>query len=428
MRSMTRHFPRSRRIRQRRGAVAVMIAIMIPVLLAVAGLAIDLGAWYREANRLQLAADAGAMGAARLLAAQTASTSDFQKAALLEAQGITAGNWIGALATPVAIGVAPDWSKVTVTLTSTADLYFARVLGVSAPTLHATATAGTVTSQNACILTLSATASIGIDVENMGSVTASGCGIFANATATAAVYLNSGTIKGTSLGAAGGIDISNSGSNLLSALENAFAGPQTDPYANSLQTPTPGACSYTNASFTAYQATAYQFTQANNVFCGNTTIGGNATTDTFAPGVYYVVNGNLTFNNATVTSAAGVTFVLTGSNPGAFSWTNYSNTTTTMTAPTTGATAGILVWQTCPASGSAAASTFAGGSTLQISGEIYTPCGALNLSNNVKLTSVAGSTVGFGVEASTLSVQGSASLSVGAGSSSSSAAQIALLQ
>jgi Flp pilus assembly protein TadG len=415
-------------MRHRRGAVAVMIAIMTPVLLAIAGLAIDLGAWYREANRLQLAADAGAMGAARLLAAQTASTSDFQKAALLEAQGVTAKSWTGTLATPVAVSVAADWSKVTVNLTSTADLYFAGVLGVAAPTLHASATAGTQTA-GACVRALSVSASIGIDVENMGSISANACLVFANTSASAAIYLNSGTISSSVIGAVGGILTSNSGANaLLAALETPYTAAPSDPF-SSLQAPTaPSTCSYTDASFTAYKSSAYQFTQSNNVFCGDTTIGGNNTTDTFAPGIYYVVNGNLTFNNASITSAAGVTFVLTGSNPGAFSWTNYSNTTTTMTAPTTGATAGVLVWQTCPASGSASANTFAGGSTLQISGEIYTPCGALNLSNNAKLTGVANSTVGFGVEASTISVQGSASLSVSAGSNASSSAQLVLLQ
>jgi hypothetical protein len=412
-------------MRHRRGAVAVMIAIMIPVLLAFAGLAIDLGIWYRESVRLQLAADAGAEGAARLLAGQSAAAGDFQSAALIEVRGITGSNWIGTLATPVGISVASDWSQVTVTLKSTADRYFTKPIGIAAPALNATATAG-IQVQSACILALSTSAAPAIQVDNMGSLTATGCGIFADSTASKAIYLNSGTISGKSVGAAGGIATSNSGSNTLSpASGNSNATPRFDPY-SSLPPPSPGACNYTNASFTAYQSTPYQFTQASNVFCGTTTIGGNNTTDSFAPGTYYIVNGDLVLNNASITQAQGVTFVLTGTTPGAFTWTNYSNTATTMTAPTSGPLSGILVWQTCPASGTPGAITLAGGSTLRISGEFYAPCGALKLSNNAKLASVSGS--GMGVIASTIYATGSASISANAGGSTGGSAQITLLQ
>jgi hypothetical protein len=148
-----------------------------------------------------------------------------------------------------------------------------------------------------------------------------------------------------------------------------------------------GSQSYTY-NFTAWASNPYSFTQTNtvqlaqtnssnvygNVFCGNVTIGGNGSTDTFAPGIYYIYNGSLTFNNADITSANGVTFVLTGTNPGSFNWTNYSNTTT-LSAPTTGDTAGITVWQTgSTASGSTNTITtdaFNGGSTLQLGGAFY---------------------------------------------------------
>ena len=417
-------FP-ARRMRDRRGAIAVMIAIMIPVLLAVAGLAVDLGVWYRESVRLQLAADAAAEGAAWLLQGQTARTSDFQAAALIEVNGVTGGSWIGTLSKPVAVSVAADWSQVTVTLTSTADRYLTGMIAVSAPALSATATAG-IHVQSACILALSTSAAPAIRVDNMGSLRASGCGIFSNSAAANAIYLNSGTISGKSVGAVGGIARSNSGSNTFSPSQgNPDAPPQGDPY-SSLPAPRPGSCNYTNASFTANQPSPYKFTQSKNVFCGTTTIGGNNTTDTFDPGTYYVVNGDLVFNNAAITQAQGVTFVLTGSSPGAFSWTNYSNTTTTMTAPTAGALAGVLVWQQCPASGSGKANSFAGGSTLQVSGEFYAPCGAVNLSNNAKLTTASGGSMG--VVANTIYATGSGGISAAGSGSTSGAAQITLLQ
>ncbi len=413
-------------LRRRRGAVAIMMAVMMPVVLAASGLGIDYGVWQRESIRLQLATDAAAMGAGRLLSAQTASAEDFRVAAMAEFDAVSGNSWIGTLDPLPTIDVAVDWSSVTVTFTSLADSYFSRAVGVSPPTLHATARSGLIVQQTSCVLALNGSASQAILVDNMGSITATGCGIFSNSNAATAIYLNSGTLNAQSIGAVGGVAHSNSGSNTLTPTGSSGEAAQTDPFAGA-QPPEPGGCSYNNASFTAWRATPYQFTQAANVFCGNTTIGGNASTDTFEPGVYYVVNGNLTFNNAAITQAAGVSFILTGSNPGAFSWTNYSNTATTMTAPTTGPTAGMLVWQTCPASGSAPASSMAGGSTLQMGGQFYAPCGALNLSNNAHL--VAAPNTQMGVVAATMHVAGSASISANwTGGGGQSSGMVTLLQ
>ena len=416
-------------LRDRRGGVAVVLAATLPVVLATAGGTLDLSVWYREDFRLQLAADAGAMGAARLLPGHTAQTADFQAAALLEINAASAGAYaIGTLATPVGISQS-GWTAVTVTIRSTATSWFGGLLRLTAPTLHATAQAGVVPPPaTACVLALNASAAPAIQVDNMGSIVATGCGIFSNSAATRSVYLNSGTLSGNAVGAVGGVEQSNSGSNTLNPSPgNSDQSSVADPLAG---TPAPsyGTCSYMNASFTAWRATPYQFTQAANVFCGNTTIGGNGSTDTFAPGTYYVVNGNLVFNNATVTQAQGVQFILTGSNPGALSWTNYSNTTTTMTAPTTGPQAGILFWQTCPAGGSAPANTFAGGSTLAIDGAIYTPCGALDLSNNAKIVPQSGGAATY--VANTIHTTGSAGITAQTtgGSSGGATTTVQLLQ
>ena len=413
-------------MRRRRGAVAVMMAVMMPVVLAAAGVGIDYGIWQREAVRLQLAADVAAMGAGRLLAAQTASKTDLQNAAMAEVDAVTSGRWIGRLNRTPTVSVAPDWSSVSVTLNSQADSYVTRIIGVRGPALHASATAGRLVQTTSCVLALNGTASQAILVDNMGSITATGCGIFSDSSAGNAIYLNSGALVASTIGAVGIVAKSNSGSNTMSSTVSSGAAAQADPMAGRTP-PTPGGCSYNNASFTAWRATPYQFTQSANVFCGNTTIGGNNTTDMFEPGIYYVVNGNLTLNNATITQAQGVTFVLTGSNPGAFGWTNYSNTSTAITAPTTGPTAGVVVWQAAPASGNAPANTMNGGSTLQMNGLFYAPRGALNISNNAKLVAPSGGQLG--VVTDTMHISGSGAITANwTGGSGSTAGQIALLR
>lgn len=404
------------------GSVSVLVALMAPVLIGGAALIMDAGVWFVQQCRLQLATDAAAHSAAFLLLdtslqSQSVATqaSAFQSVALAEAQGV-GGNLIASLQTP-SVGVASNWESVTVTMSVTGDSFLSGAFGFAAPTLSASATAG-LTPPSSCVLALNTSAAEAIHVDNMGSIRASGCGVFADSSASNAIYLNSGTISGQTIGTVGGFSKSNSGSNTVNPSSPSTGdAPVSNPFA-SLSMPSAGACNYTNASFTAWQATPYSFTQAANVFCGNTTIGGNSTTDTFAPGIYYVVNGNLVFNNADITSAAGVTFVLTGSNPGSFQWTNYSNTYT-LTAPTSGPTAGILVWQGCSSGGTAPANTMNGGSTLQISGAFYAPCGALDLNNNAQLTTVSGKSTS--VIANTIYATGSAGISVSGSSSGGSA-------
>ena len=153
-----------------------------------------------------------------------------------------------------------------------------------------------------------------------------------------------------------------------------------------------------------------------------------ANDDQFAPGVYYVINGNLTFNNSNITSASGVSFVLlgrNGGNPGAISWTNYSNTYA-LTAPATGPTANILFWQTCKADGTAPTNTMAGGSTLTMSGAFYAKCGQLQMTNNIQMNAAAGAN--FRVVARTIYVAGSAGINAAVASVPASPANVALVR
>lgn len=409
----------------RRGAIAIMAALMLPALIAGAALILDGGMWLIERTRLQIAADAAANGAGFLLGdtalkSETAAQQQaaFQAVALAEAEGATGGGkLLGSLTTPIAVAVASDWSRVTVTLSTTASSVLAGAFGISAPTLTASATAGTPPAAP-CVLALNQGADKAIDVHDMGSIRASGCGIFANSDAPDAIYLDSGTIDGESVDAAGGIAKSDSGSNDMPDQPENGASPKPDPFA-ALTPPSATGCDFASGtSFSAFKSTPYAFSPANNtnVFCGNTTIGGNGSTDTFAPGVYYVIDGSLNFDNATITKAAGVTFVLAGSNPGALRWTNASNTDTTMTAPTSGATAGILVWQECGPGHASPDNTMAGGSSLVVSGAFYAPCGKLSMSDNAQLKTEDGGAMS--VVADTIDAAGSAGIAA-AGSAAS---------
>lgn len=416
--ALTRVLPRNRS-----GVVAPLMIAAVPAMIGGAALAVDAGFFYVQEQRLQVASDAAAMATSHLLGLSP-TTAQLQTAAYQAAVDATGGQIVGTIVTPVSISATS--SAVSVTLTSKTQDFFAGALKVIAPTLSASSVAGTGSSGSSgtatgCVLALSKSMSNAIQVDNMGTISASGCGVFSDSSASSAIYLNSGTIKGTSIGAVGTVTKSNSGSNTWSPTPSNDQAAEADPNA-SLTLPAYGACSYTNASFTAWQATPYAFTQAKNVFCGNTTIGGNSTTDTFAPGIYYVVNGSLTFNNAEITSAGGVTFVLTGSSPGSFSWTNYSGTYS-MTAPASGSTKGILIWMAC---GTGQTFSMQGGSTMSVSGSIYAPCASATIGNDAQLTTASGGSMNFIAES--IYVTGSGGLYPSGSATTTSTPTIALQQ
>src|SRR5437660_1670719 len=86
--------------RGQRGQIIVIAAILLPILLAMAGLAVDVGSYAAERRSLQNAADAIALAAARDLPDQTAAQAS--------AQTYAAKN-----------GIAPSNMTVTVTGGST---------------------------------------------------------------------------------------------------------------------------------------------------------------------------------------------------------------------------------------------------------------------------------------------------------------------
>ncbi len=426
----------------RRAAVALWVAISMPPLMMTTGLGYETGSWAVAKVRATIAADAAAAAGARAYAAgSNAATAAGVAANVAEANGISgtasrvwtsSSNTLANGNATVTLGAGVTSSTrtaITVTATRVVPNSFSSLWqGATEQRISATSVAEAWTGtgsagSGACILALSPSASNAIKADNMGVLTAPGCSIWANSNAATAVYLNSGTISAATVGAVGGIAKSNSGSNTFAPWPaSPYGTAQADPYA-SMTLPSPGAYTCHTAPNTGWAATTRQ--QTPGVYCGNTTFGGNGVADQFAPGIYYVMNGSLTFNNGTFLPATGVSFVLIGTNPGAFSYTNYSNTVTQLAAPSSGPTANILFWQGCTAGGTAPDNTMAGGSTLALTGGIYLPCGALNVSNNIRLNAASGATMR--VVAKTIYAAGSAQINAAA-QAMAGAAQIALVR
>lgn len=481
----------ARFLADRRGAIGVWIGLAVPTLLMAVGVSLNVAEGMVARQEMQRAADLAAQaGAIAYSVDSNASAAATAAANVAELNGVAGAgerSWNAGTKTMVSNQVTvlvatgavnPSSTAIQVTAQRTVPVVFADLLGTTATRNISANSVAEVWGGGAggpggaggggCVLAMHPTAASAIKVDNMGRILTPGCGIFANSSASgtgvnAAIYLNSGTLSGQSVSTVGKLCLSNSGSNTISPSvpNNSCISPggtaQADPFA-ALAVPSPsqpadcpinatyGVCcrppivgtvgSYSasnnnvvNASYTAWQAAPRQFSPANGgAFCGNTTIGGNGAQDQFAPGVYYVVNGDLTFNNSAVSSAAGVSFVLIkrgSGNPGRISWTNYSNTYV-MSAPASGPTAGILFWQDCKADGTAPENTMAGGSTLTITGAFYAKCGKLTLTNNIQMNAAVGQSMK--VVANTIYVAGSAAISASAGVAPPATANVALVQ
>jgi Flp pilus assembly protein TadG len=175
-----------------RGAVAVVVAILMLVITAFAGLVIDVGSWYLTKAQLQNAADAAALAGAHYLPNNPTS-------AAAAAQSLAADNVSGATVTSVT-PYGGSSSEIQVTVSRRGTVSLASVLGISAPTITATAVAEA-TPGTGSFIYAGSTACNAISIINSGSLDISTT-VWSNGGITA---VNSGTVDVT-----GNVDVGNS--------------------------------------------------------------------------------------------------------------------------------------------------------------------------------------------------------------------------
>lgn len=135
----------SRRERGDSGAIAVLVALLLPVVFIFVAFAVDVARWYVELQRLQRAADAGALAGAPFMPANLNSTSSPPYAAALrevERNGYPASDTVVTkVVVPNTNPVAYHPTKVRVTVTTRVSNGIAAVFGFPTTTLHRTGVA-----------------------------------------------------------------------------------------------------------------------------------------------------------------------------------------------------------------------------------------------------------------------------------------------
>lgn len=389
----------------RRGSVAIIMAITLPVALGMLALGSEIVFLLYKQRQMQSAADAAALGGA------TAVQSG-HPAPDVEARGTTGflGFVHGANGVTVAVNRPPltgalvgSNSAVEVIITqpqtlSLVSLFRSGLFSVSA---RAVAKVG---GGGGCAAQLLPNRNPGVTISNGATVTLKQCDMRVCSTGNTALSMSGGTHLNLT-DAAGilsskqtvfvagkasitnGAQINNVGScssPTCKASQGACAA-NLDPYANVTMPAPPSACGAGFSNNKQYAHGTWSLKPTDGMYCNGVRFTNDAIV-TMAPGVYFVKGGNFNVGGAVIMNATGVTIVLTGSGSNYATVTIGNGARVTLSAPTTGATAGLAFFgdRNAPWSSQAAKQqTFGGGAYMNITGAIYFPSTQVNFNNGI---------------------------------------------
>ncbi len=325
--------------RDERGGIAIMLALLLPLLVGAVGIGVEAGLWFAQRRSLQAAVDASAMAAA-----------------LEVASGSTEDTYLDAVATEAARRIVPtitadvdypptsgDFSgnseAIAVSVTSTAETLFARMFLGNSVDFAVDATTRLSPSGGACILALHPAADSSLLLNGTNSMSMD-CGIAVTSTSpTKALDMpGTATIDSTEICVAGGF--SDGGSNTFpNADPEANCAPPPDPLA-SLPEPAEVNDPCTHAD---YVVSTDPVTISPGVYCNGIEIP-IASTVTFLAGTYILAGKGLKVSGDATISGDEVFFYNTdNSGDEAFGDVDFSgNSTVRLSAPTSGTYAGVL--------------------------------------------------------------------------------------
>ncbi len=229
------------------GAAAVVVAISLSLLIGMVGFGVEVGAWYAAKRHNQTAADAAALGAAYNMYV-TGNASLVQEMAEADAarNGIEPNDriTIAAVTPPASGGYIGKSSAVEVTIVEQPDLLFSSLFG-NIVNLAVRAVAEVKILGEVCVLSLSPTAPIGIQLSGSANMNLDGCGMFSNATSSTSMTTAGGAqlqVIADFFSMVGGYKASGSADPILDT-EPPLTGqaPMQDPLKDKVPLPLPGA-------------------------------------------------------------------------------------------------------------------------------------------------------------------------------------------
>lgn len=373
-----------------RGAVAILVALLLPALIGLMALGVDVGYVLVRRQQMQVAADAAAL----LAAGARQHGEDISTATALAHIGTAANGFRHNInSTVVSISMPPGGSRdfaadtqyVRVTLAQPVNAFLAWVFGITQTNTSATAVAGPVGSGGPCLLTLGTTGSSAFSLIGNSTVIGNACGIFINSRNAKALNVSgNATVHATPIQVVGGYSATG---NVDISPVTTGASTTADPFAK-LAMPVFNTCTYTNYSKSGNGSLVLNA----GTYCGGITISGNYAVS-FNPGIYVLQGGgmNLTGNLSSVTGT-DITIYNSG-NGGTYPYSSINmsgNVALNLSAPTTGTYAGLLIMQNKL---NTKAATLVGNSGATLAGNLYFPKNTVVLTGNSSTNIPTGSVV-----------------------------------
>jgi len=377
-----------------RGAIAIQMAIIFAAVVGFVSLGTEIGMLYFIAREMQSAADAAVLGA---VTAQAKGTpANYAEEALSIAA--TAGFVNGQNGTTVTVSSPPTTGShsgqagiIEVSITQTETLILAELIAANPFTLSVHADA-TTSGYGACVLALETSGNNAFSLT--GGVDASfvNCDLAVNSSSAQALSLDGGAylsvrnvnvVGNESIG--GGATLSVSGTNTVNG--NATA----NPYA-SYSVPSFSGCNYNNYSI----GNGNTATLSPGVYCNGMSFAGGSLI-TLSAGLYYVDRGSFSVSNGATVTGSDVTVILTSSTGVNYATASFAGgATVDLSAPSTGATAGLAFFQD-PRAPVGSSSNLANGASTTILGALYFPTQALSFSGGTSTGSACMQLVAYTV-------------------------------
>jgi Flp pilus assembly protein TadG len=345
-------------LRNKRGNVAILTALSIPLVVGGAGFGVEVGYDYYEQVKVQQAADAAAYGGAVELRRGSADSA-------VTAMALTAAVQNGEISSTDTTTVNTPSSgapanSVQATIARNEPRIFSAMFTKAPMVVVATATAQFASTASACVLALDPSASSAVNFSGNTSSTFTNCSVMSDSISSSSINVQGSAQAYVScMYAVGGVTLT-SGAHMTScAAAQTGLGPVGDPFA-SLNTSMPsGPCQADPNGGAPSPGVLYcGLTFKNHV--------------SLSPGTYYTSGSIFANANANVTGT-GVTFVVQGG----ISLNGSAHFD--ISAPTTGSMAGMLF---IGPKGSTSSVTINGDSSSSMTGNMYFPSASVSYLGN----------------------------------------------
>lgn len=381
--------------RNESGAFAIIAGLGLPVAISATVLGAEVGLYAFRHQTMQGVADAAALSG--VISGATGTTLVTQSRAVAAAQGYVNGasDVTVTVNSPPTSGANKVAGAVEVIVSQPQQPILARIFSSASISVRARAVAK-LNPGGSCLLALNATASGAITIQGSTTVSLTDCDAFSNSSSSNAITGSGSSVMNVNSAIAVGTIPGSTSINAVNGIRN-NAPAALDPYAS--------------RNFDSFNGCAKNYSGGNvtlqpGVYCAGISLTAGAIVN-MAPGVYYLDSSDLKVaGNATLTGT-GVTIVFTSSKGKTWGSASISsNAIINLSAPTSGPTAGIVLFGD-RAMPTGTAFKLTGGGTQQWTGAIYLP--------QADLTYAGGSSGGAGctqIIANTVTFTGTSNLSL----------------